>query len=186
MCGDHFTLFFALFPDRATAAEIRSLALARKKALGLKGRLFAASRFHVSLWSLGSGYAAKPDAVIEAALRAGRMIRTAPFPVSFTRAETYKGLPGRHPFVLSGGVFEELTAFRTALGAALKQNGLARFVSTAAFTPHMTLFYADRLLDEDYPVAPPLKWEAKTFSLVWSHYGKTHYETLGEWPLGTG
>ena len=185
MAAERFTLFFAIFPARDAAAKIRDLAADRKKAIGLKGSLQAASRLHVSLLGLGSGYTDLPEEIIEKARLAGAQVNAAAFKVEFTRTESFdRKSDNRYPFVLSGGArLDALKTFREMLYADTKKAGLGPVMSKSGFTPHVTLLYADRLAGDEYPVTPAISWDVKSFALVWSHLGKTHYEVKGEWPL---
>lgn len=185
MNADRFNLFFATFPDCNAAAAIRTLAADRKRAIGLKGRLQAASRLHVSLLGLGSGYRDEPLEIIEKARLAGAQVNAAPFNVEFSRTESFdRKSDNRYPFMLSGDAgLNALKAFREKLYAEAKKAGLAPVMSKSGFTPHVTLLYADRLAGDEYPVTPAIRWDVKSFALVWSHLGRTQYEIKGEWPL---
>ena len=55
----------------------------------------------------------------------------------------------------------------------------AGFAVSSGFTPHMTLMWADRRV-EDYPIAP-ITWQVRDFELVLSADGD-HIQ-LGRWPL---
>lgn len=185
MSADRYNLFFAVFPDRNSAVSIKTLAADRKKAIDLKGRLLAASRLHVSLLGLGSGYTDMPSEIIQKARLAGAQVNAAPFKTEFTRTESFnRKSANRYPFVLSGGArLDALKAFREMLYAEAKKAGLGPVMPKSGFTPHVTLLYADRLAGDEYPVTPPISWDVKSFALVWSHLGRTHYEIKGEWPL---
>jgi 2'-5' RNA ligase len=185
MTADRFNLFFAIFPDSETAAKIKTLAADRKKAIGLKGRLQAAGRLHISLLGLGSGYPDLPEEIIEKAHLAGDHVNSPPFKAEFLRTESFdRKSDNNYPFVLSGDAgLDALKAFRATLYAAAKKAGLGPVISKSGFTPHVTLLYADRLAGDEYPVTPPICWDVKEFALVWSHIGKSRYELLGKWPL---
>ncbi len=183
MTTKRFNLFFALFPGDETADRLEALAMRLRDAHQLKGRLFAADRFHLSLYNLGEDVRV-PNEVKDAAGRAAASVDCEPFHLSFDRAMSFAGSPRHHPLVLPPAKgAEALTAFHRKLGAALKREGLGRFVNFD-FAPHVTLFYADRLVEE-HPVEV-IGWEAREFALVVSHIGETRYDFLGQWPLRSG
>jgi RNA 2',3'-cyclic 3'-phosphodiesterase len=177
-----FNLFFAIFPDGATAVRVEYLAEKAKRDHRMKGRPFPADRFHVSLQSLGA-YPARPADIIDRAIKAAAGVREHSFKVAFDRIEKFERKNAeKGPIVLSRAKgLPELQSFRERLLLALKQASLDRFL-TRQFTPHMTLFYGEGLLEE-HPIVPPVSWEVTEFALVWSHIGKTRYDILGTWPL---
>lgn len=180
MNAKRFNLFFALFPDEDTAQKLESLAKHLRTAHALKTKPFLWDRFHLSLYNLGEDDRV-PNEVIDAAGRAAASIEFDAFYLSFDRALSFTGSAGHHPFVLPPAEgAAALGAFHRMLGAALKQEGLGRFVSFD-LTPHITLFYADRCVEE-HPVEP-IGWQVMKFALVVSHVGETRYDFLGQWPL---
>ena len=81
-------------------------------------------------------------------------------------------------FVLIGEKgLRRLQSFRQTLGAALTRRGLRRLANTN-FTPHVTLLYDARGVDE-YPVEP-IGWTVREFVLIRSLNGHEH---LVRWPL---
>ncbi|PQA85674.1 2'-5' RNA ligase family protein [Hyphococcus luteus] len=184
MSAEGFNLFFAIFPDEETAAQIKDVAVRLRMRHGLKGETFAQHRFHVSLHGLGSPYERRPAEIINAAQRAAERVTAAPFDVVFDRADSFdRNKPDRFPLVLLGhDELATLIAFHKQLGLALRKSGLGRFAAPR-FEPHVTLLYGDKRLEGEHPIAPPVSWTVKSFALVWSHAGKTRYETLGAWPL---
>jgi 2'-5' RNA ligase len=166
-------LFLAILPDPATAERIHRLASVLKRAHRFSGRLIAADRLHVSLFSLTG----LPDHQICAACEAATELRTAPFEVSFDRTASFRGGPGSRPFVLVGEKgLRGLQSFWQALAAALTRGGLRRLANTN-FTPHVTLLYDARSADE-YPVEP-IVWTVAEFVLVHSLKGHRHIVRWG-------
>jgi 2'-5' RNA ligase len=158
-------LFLATLPDAESAERIHRLAKVLKRAHRLSGKLIVPERLHVSLFSL-SGLA---DRQVYAACEAARELRTGPFDVSFDRTASFRGKTNR-PFVLLGeDGLHRLKSFRRTLGAALARRGLRRLANTN-FTPHVTLLYDARDVDE-YPVLPIL-WTVREFVLI--HSMKEH------------
>jgi 2'-5' RNA ligase len=167
-------LFLAAVPDPGTAARIHLLASALKRAHRFNGRLIAPERLHISLFGLGGLAEGQHCAAWEAAME----VRTAPFDVSFDRTASFRGRPGNHPFVLVGEKgLHALQSFREMFCAALARRGMIR-LANANFTPHVTLLYDARDVDE-YPVEP-IGWTVKEFVLVRSLNGHEH---LVRWPL---
>ena len=105
-------------------------------------------------------------------------VRTEPFKVSFDRTASFRGRLGNHPFVLIGEQgLRGLQSFRQMFCAALMRRGMRRLANTN-FTPHVTLLYDVRDVDE-YPIEP-IGWTVKEFVLIRSLNGDEH---LVRWPL---
>ena len=167
-------LFLATLPDAATAERIHRLGSVLKRAHRFDGKLIASDRLHVSLFSL-SGL---PDHQIRAACDAATDFRMEPFEVSFDRTTSFRGGAGNRPFVLIGETgLRRLQSFRQMLAAALTRRGLRRPASSN-FTPHVTLLYDARGVDE-YPVEP-VAWTVAEFVLVHSLKG---HQYLARWRL---
>lgn len=174
-------LFFALYPDRATAEQqIAPLATALRAAQRLHGKILATERFHVTLHHLGD-FAGLPQQLVQAASVAAAKVRCAPFELVFDRAESFDNKRGRNnPFVLQGGEgTQDVTGFQRTLGEAMKKVGLK---PDLRFTPHLTLLYDDRVVPAQ-PVHPPVRWTAQEFVLVHSLIGRSIHIPLGRWPL---
>ncbi|MFG3592596.1 2'-5' RNA ligase family protein [Bradyrhizobium sp. RDI18] len=167
-------LFLAALPDAGTAARIHRLASVLRRAHCFNGKLIAPDRLHVSLFSLDG----LPERQLCAACEAATELRTEPFEVSFDRTASFRGGPGNRPFVLIGekGLCR-LQSFRQMLGAAMARRGLRRLANTN-FTPHVTLLYDARSVDE-YPIEP-VGWTVTEFVLVHSQRGHRH---LARWCL---
>ncbi|WP_375203895.1 2'-5' RNA ligase family protein [Hyphococcus sp.] len=181
--GKRFNLFFALFPDQAAPDKIQALAAQLQNAHHLAGKPFVADRFHVSLQNLDR-YECVPNEVVDSAGKAAAHLQQDSFDLTLDRAQSFSRGPGGCPLVLlPGDGVEALCEFHRNLGAALKREGLGRFAAFD-FTPHLTLLYGDRLVEE-HPVSP-ISWRVTEFSLVLSHVGQTRYDILGQWPLDEG
>ena len=97
---------------------------------------------------------------------------------AFDRTASFRGRPGNHPFVLIGEQgLRGLQSFRQMFCAALTRRGMRRLANTN-FTPHVTLLYDARDVDE-YPIEP-IGWTVKEFVLIRSLNGHEH---LVRWPL---
>ena len=167
-------LFLAAVPDAGTAERIHQLASGLKRAHRFDGRLIAPERLHISLFALGG----LPEGQHCFAWEAAMEVRTAPFQVWFDRTTSFRGRPDNHPFVLIGEQgLRGLQSFRQMFCAALTRRGMRRLANTN-FTPHVTLLYDARDVDE-YPIEP-IGWTVKEFVLIRSLNGHEH---LVRWPL---
>ena len=167
-------LFLAAVPDAGTAERIHQLAGVLKRAHHFGGKLIAPERLHISLFAL-SGV---PEGHLRAAWEAAMDVRTEPFEVSFDRTASFRGRSDKRPFVLVGEKgLGRLQSFRQMLAAAMARRGLRRLANTN-FTPHVTLLYDARGVDE-YPIEP-IGWTVREFVLVRSLNGHEH---LVRWPL---
>ena len=183
MSAARYNLFFAIFPDEATAVGVEFLAEKVRRDHGLTGRPLKTAHFHVSLHGLGR-YAEKPQRLVEQCVRAAAQIKTSPFPVTFNRITSFKRKGKRtHPAALvSDDELEALGQLHADMFTALKLAGVTG-LSKSGFTPHITLLYDEDLIPEDHPIVRPISWEVKEFALVWSHIGETRYDFLGKWTL---
>ena len=167
-------LFLAIVPDPAAAERIYRLASVLKRAHRFDGKLIPPDRLHISLFSLTG----LPNPQVGAACEAAKDFRAEPFEVSFDRTTSFRGGPGNRPFVLIGEEgLRRLQSFRQMLAAALTRGGLRRPANTN-FTPHVTLLYDARSVDE-YPVEPVV-WTVAEFVLVYSLKGHRH---IARWSL---
>ena len=172
--GDSGRLFLAVVPDAETAAWIYRLAEALRQAHKFDGRITAAARLHVSLFSLGG----LPEHFVRMACEAAAEIRVPPFEVSFDRSASFRGKAGNRPFVLVGDHgLDRLKSFRRTLGVAMARKGL-KHLAKRDFTPHITLLYAERCVEE-HPVEP-ICWTVNEIVLIHSKQGHAH---LARWPL---
>ncbi len=173
-------LFFAIYPDATTAAQIAALAQQLRTQHGLQGKPLKPERFHITLHHLGD-YAGLPQDLVAAASMAGASVAAAPFDVTFDRAASFTSTPRNRPFVLRGdGGLAALVAFQQSLGEALKKTVLGRWAKPG-FTPHVTLLYDDRSVPEQ--AVPPVAWTAHEFVLLHSLIGQTLHVPLARWPL---
>ncbi len=173
-------IFFACFPDRATAERIYELAERLKRAHGFVGKLVLPHHLHVTLYHLGD-WPSLPAPVVAAAQEAAAQVNVPPFDVTFTGSESFGGGIGPFPFVLTGE--QDLSAWnalRRPLGVAMERKGLGG-ATRGRFTPHMTL-----LRDVKRAVSAPIEpitWTVRHIVLVHSLLGKTTHVHLGSWPL---
>lgn len=173
-------VFFALYPDAATAGRIALLTDDLRRRRGLTGRPVGQGRLHVSLNFVGA-YPQLPGPLVERAARAAAAVRARPFVVALDHVVSWKGAPGRRTLVLTGddGVVGVL-ALHAAIHDAMAAAGLARGPAPA-ITPHLTLL-RDRIEISDEFI-DPISWTVRQFELVHSPYGESCHEILGRWPL---
>lgn len=175
-------LFFAVMPPPDIADRMASLAGQLSGDLGLHGRPRPTSHLHVTLHHLGD-FAGLPQQRVDEACAAAAGVAVPSFEARFERVDSFRGRPGKHPFVLLGAEgIVGLAGLYESLGARLATAGLAR--RERAFVPHITLLYDART------VAPrpiePLGWTVREFLLIHSLLGRTEYRVLGRWPLPAG
>jgi 2'-5' RNA ligase len=178
--GNDFVLgsvFFAAVPDSDTAARIYRLAEILKRAREFEGEIIGPERLHVTLFLLDRWRGLR-EHIVRTACEAAAEVRMKPFEVSFDRTSSFRGRTGNHPFVLLGdNGLSRLRSFRQTLGAAMMRNSLRRQVN-ANFTPHVTLLYDTRKVEEQ-PIEP-IVWTVNEFVLIHSMHGHAH---LARWPL---
>lgn len=173
-------LFFALFPDAATAERIRTLAQDFCRRNGLAGKLLEPERLHITLFHVGD-WAGLPADTVQAAQAAAAKLRAAPFELSLDQVMSFSPHRPRPPLVLrAGGGNAALHAMRAALGRELAKAGLGRCV-TPSFEPHVTLSYPPQGAATE--AVQPVSWKAEEFLLVHSLLGKTVHIPLNRWPL---
>jgi 2'-5' RNA ligase len=175
--ADH--LFFAFVPPAAVIQSIAERTRQFRTDLGLRGKALAPSCLHVSLHGLGIHHDV-PSRLIEAVSVAASSVIATPFEVSFDRALSFANRRAAKPFVLRATNVAALHAFHRALGEAMTKAGLGRWVFNC-FTPHMTLLYDRRLVDEH--AIERVSWTVTEFVLVHSFVGQGRHVHLARWPL---
>ncbi|HUD89286.1 MAG TPA: 2'-5' RNA ligase family protein [Xanthobacteraceae bacterium] len=173
-------LFFSIFPDAPAAARIAQVARDLRCRHRLKGQPLLTTRFHSSLY--GFDRCASASLAVRAKAReAAALVTAPPFRVSFNCAKGFSGREGNHPLVLTGddGVVG-LTMLYASLCTALRAVGF-RPVASSAFTPHVTLLYDARRINEQE--IKPIDWTVREFVLVLSLEGRTKHIPLGRWQL---
>lgn len=178
-------LFFALFPDPATAARIERRAAGTRDRARLRARPLPAERLHVTLYHIDDYTSEPPPELVESLRRAAADVSFRPFEVAFDRVLSFgratgTGRPRANPFVLTSGDQPALQAFRRTLGEAMVL-AAPTIRPGSSFTPHVTLFYETSVIAER-PVAPAIGWTVQDFALVKSFVGESRYQILGRWP----
>jgi 2'-5' RNA ligase len=171
--------FFGIYVETVTAAHLTEISRELRGKHRLIGEPLLTDRLHITLNHLGD-YDVERKSVVAMGLEAGKMVKAAPFAVEFDRAMSFWG-KNTMPLVLCGseGV-ADLKAFQRSLGEAMAKAGLGKYVEKN-FTPHVTLLYDDRRVDE-HPVES-IHWIVKEFALIHSLLGETKHTVLGRWSL---
>ena len=169
-------LFLGIFPDRPAQAAIAEVAQCLLREHGLRGQPFHPARFHLTLHHLGDYPELRPER-IDAALTAIGRIATPPWDIALDHASSFRGRH-KHPIVLRcPDVHTGVNALWHESRAQLAAAGFAPWLQHD-FTPHLTMFYGDRLLST--PIAiEPIAWNVREAVLVHSLLGKTEYRFLG-------
>jgi 2'-5' RNA ligase len=170
-------LFLGIFPDQPAQAAIAEVAQRVLREHGLHGQPIHPSRFHLTVHHLGD-YPELPPGRIDAALAAMARIATPPWDITLDHVSSFRGR-GKHPIVLRcadghSGVHALWRESRAQLAAA----GFSPWLQHD-FTPHLTMFYGDRLLSAPIPIEP-IAWTVNEVALVHSLLGKTEYRILGK------
>ena len=161
-------LFFALLPDEAAAQSIYRCGRQLQRAHGLRSRLLAPHRLHLSLLHLGD-HAGFPAFRVDAARRAAARIDFPAFDLCLDRALTFAGHvrePRPLPCVMTAASDVSLRRFRGSLALAMGDCGLV--VQSQSFTPHVTMFYDPAVIDE-HPVEP-ICLRVREFVMIHTHY----------------
>jgi RNA 2',3'-cyclic 3'-phosphodiesterase len=170
--GDGGRLFFAAVPDFDAAAKMYRLAGILRRAHRFGREPIVPERLHVSLLFLGRW----SEQVARHACEAVAGVKMAPFEVSFDRTASFRSGPGNRALVLLGDETSgRLKSLGHLLGAAIAEKGMRRR-AVKDFTPHVTLLYGERAIDE-YPVEP-IRWTVNEFVLIHSLQGHAH---LARW-----
>jgi len=171
-------LFFAIRPDDAAGAEIESLAGRLKRAHRLTGRPIDRARLHNTLASVHDNGTISEN--IRRAKAIGDRLWRRSFSVRFDWTGSFQNRAGRYPFVLRAeDGATPLSDFRATLRDEMRRAG---FAVESSFTPHVTLLWADRCVDEEYPVAP-ITWTVRDFVLTASVQGQSCHSDVARWPL---
>ncbi|HYM34434.1 MAG TPA: 2'-5' RNA ligase family protein [Steroidobacteraceae bacterium] len=170
--------FFAIQPDAEAIEKSREIASRLRVDLRLSGNLFPQWRLHVSLTHLGD-YVGVPRNILRRAQDIASTIHMHEFRVRFDRITTL-GFPGKpsRPKVLVAT--EEMPGLNLFMG--LLYTSIYNVSVAPVFTPHMTLLYDERIIDDI--TVEPVTWIAREFVLIRNVLGTGRpYEILGRWPL---
>jgi RNA 2',3'-cyclic 3'-phosphodiesterase len=172
-------LFFALYPDAATAERIAALAHEVRRQHGLEDPPLKTRNLHVSLHNLAS-YRGDQRSAINAAVEAAASIVFPAFDIIFDLAGSFASSAPKAPLVLRGseGV-NAVRAFHETMGAAMSRAGFGR---PRKFEPHVTMLYDRRSIP--WRSIDLMGWRVSEFTLVQSIVGKRRHIRLRHWALG--
>lgn len=172
---------FVLQPSPAARAALVRLQDEAAARHGFRHYRVKAPTLHVSLHTLEIGDSLS-DTALSAAQAVAASIDVPPFDLTFDRALSFGGKQTSHPFALlcAKEHIPRVTEFHHALGTALRDRGVGRFVRRD-FTPHITLFWEPAIIAE-YPV-PPISWRVDEFALVRSRWGQGEHDVIARWSL---
>lgn len=177
MPAERMRVFFALWPDAATAAALHARGRALRAECG--GRLMRRDTVHMTLAFLGDVATARLDVLEEVA----GAVRGERFALGLDRVGGWHG----HRVLCSGceTVPPPLQALAAELSARLRAAGFE--LDARAFNPHVTLV-RNALRSPGHAEAPPLRWPVASFVLVASERSAdgAHYRVLGRWALADG
>ena len=170
-------LFFALTPPDAVRPAMEKLGGTLQQAHHLRGHIISKDRLHNTLAAVHDAGSITQN--IERAKRIGARIRYPSFPVRFEWTGSFKVGRERYPLVLRGeDGLKPLIEFRQEVCSQMVRAG---FAVTRNYTPHVTLLWADRCVDE-YPIAP-ISWTVQDFVLVLSLVGQSRHIRVARWQL---
>jgi 2'-5' RNA ligase len=170
-------LFFAIRPEGEAGAEIARLGSQLKSAHRLRGRAIDRERLHNTLAAVHDTGTISEN--IARARAIGDRLGHRRFSVRFDWTGSFRGGDHGHPFVLRGeDGLEPLSEFRDTLCGRMLHAG---FGVARSFTPHVTLLWADRCV-EDYPIAP-IAWTVREFVLTASLQGYCRHIDVARWSL---
>ena len=170
----HKRLFFALWPEERTRAELAALQACLP---GQQGRWVHRQDLHLTLRFLGQ----VPTSRLGCLEAAAEVIQGRPLTLTLDHFE-YWGRP-RILCLAAAGVPAELQSLVTALNDSLNDCGFEP--ERRPYRPHVTLL-RKALPMETRHLEQPITWRADHFVLVESRPGgePPHYRPLQGWPLG--
>src|SRR5689334_15417567 len=173
-------LFFAIFPDGATAERIASLTQQLCDEHGMPQRMLSKHRLHITVYYIGD-YAGLPLDVFEMAREAADKVVLPPFRVSFDLITSFRGKRGNHPIILrSKEESTSLNELQRALATRLERSTSRTQAAPRGFKSHLTLYYGPKRFTRDID---PIGWSVREFVLVHSLIGRGKYVPLARWSL---
>lgn len=171
-------LFFAFQPSAGVSGQLERLQARLRSERRLQAKWLKPKVFHITLQPVDIAAGAW-DKVVANALHLGSALAWRPLAVQLDRAQSFRGQPGRHPFVLSSADgAPAITALQEQLYRELKRAGLGG-IAKPEYTPHLTLAYAAEVaVEQDIE---PVRWTADELVLVKSLYGQGEHVVLGRW-----
>jgi 2'-5' RNA ligase len=177
------TCFLAALPQGMAAEQMMQMAQGLRGEYALDGIARKPGQLHASLVALGTFDGLPKNLLADVADQLER-IRLPQFQVQLNHVLSFRSksrVSKTHPLVLCGdeGV-RGLYGLRENLARAVSLAGIKKITSN--FTPHVTLLYDQRLVDDRS--VDPLVWEVESFMLLCRHVDQGRpYTILGKWPL---
>ncbi|ANH66509.1 2'-5' RNA ligase family protein [Mitsuaria sp. 7] len=177
-------LFFCLRPDPDTASRLNAVSGELVRRFGLRAKADRTERLHVTLHHLGWYDDQTDQADVMAEVRqlaeaAASSLRQPPVRADFDLLLSFTRKRRNLPLVLSGGAcLDPVRAMRAALGERLRAGGLR---TDPHFTPHLTLFYDDAVVEPQPFIVPG--WTATEVLLMDSLQGMSTHVELARWSL---
>lgn len=170
------SVFLAILPDQAAAAQIARCAGEVKARHGLKGKPRPTGRFHVTLHPFDHAPHALEKSIQIAQLVAAKVVKgVSPFEVRFDRVKSFAEKGANRPCVLVDDEGNEvLRAFVTRLKQELGRSG-------GTFRPHITLLYDDASVAEEAVEA--VGWKVNEIVLLKAVMNQKTFQELGRWAL---
>jgi 2'-5' RNA ligase len=174
-----YNLFLAVRPSPGEAETIARLAEELNQNYRLDGKPVRPQNLHVTLVEFAK--LKEPEkTVLEKVPAAARRVALPAFQIAFDRALSFSGQKGKALVLTGSEGVAGLVALQQALIAALHKEWL-KISANSRYTPHMTLLYADREIEEIS--LPPLRWTATELVFIRSLAGKSTHIVLDRWPL---
>ena len=166
-------LFFAVYPDAATAGTMAAIGEDARARHGLGGSGVRPERLHATVAYLGTFDTLPVELVGAAKVAADRVVSEA-VPVRFDTLASFENRRGVYPLVLRGC---DNGPLRTLHHALVESLFATRAIAGAEpFEPHVTLMRSRRLLPAE--AVAPVGWTARELVLVHSVVGEGRYEFL--------
>ena len=173
-------LFFAILPDRIAAGRATRLAWSLRDEHGSPRTPLAPACLHISLIGFGVDARPRPELVARVS-DAAAAIALRPFEVELDRVMTFRGEPRRLPVVLLGdSTVSALSLLRSTLGAQITSLAFEHW-ARSRFTPHLTLFYGERPVEQR--TVPAISWPVREFVLICGRRSPHRHIVFGRWPL---
>lgn len=169
-------LYFAFRPDEAACEAVMKMqSAARRQGGGKAGSLIKRENLHVTLFPLWGGDKFPSD-LVEVASAKVQAIDGKPFIFNFDLMTSFRQRGGYCTVLVS--THDPFEIYNLQRKFVSRFEGLVR---AGNLTPHMTLLYADGLVERQ--TIKPVRWQAHEFLLIHSFVGQARQEILGRWPL---
>lgn len=168
-------VFFALWPDKHTRAELHARGLVLCQRHG--GRAVARDNLHLTLAFLGE----QSPARVEELLQLAAQVKGHAFTLNLDRAGHWRH--ARMLWCAPRSTPAALVALKADLDAALQARGFG--IEARPYVPHVTLVRKPEAVADVVTWSKPLQWRVQDFSLAVSELRAQGacYRLIGNWPL---